>query len=67
MNAHSTHSNRRLFRQGSLLVLALLLLSSLAATSDAEKAKDSRPTLPFGLNEESFSVPPDNPMTPEKI
>lgn len=67
MNAHSTHSNRRLFRQGSLLVLALLLFGALAATSDAEKPKDTRPTLPFGLNEESFLVPPDNPMTPEKI
>ncbi|MBM4125651.1 MAG: cytochrome-c peroxidase [Nitrospira sp.] len=63
----SAHTHRRRFRQGGLLVLALLLFGALAATSDAEKSKTARPALPFGLNEESFYVPPDNPMTPEKI
>lgn len=63
----STHANKQLVLQGVRIVLGLLLFGSLAATSDAEKPKEARPSLPFGLNEESFYVPPDNPMTPDKI
>ena len=44
-----------------------LIFLALQTTYGAEADKSAPPSLPLGLDEESFYVPPDNPMTPGKI
>lgn len=57
----------------SLFIFLLVFLFSTGLTYGAEKSKEAPPaipsglTIPFGLDQDSFNVPPDNPMTPEKI
>jgi len=52
------------------IVLVASLVNGLVAigiSAAASKDKVSAPTLPFGLDQDAYTVPADNPMTAEKI
>jgi cytochrome c peroxidase len=50
-----------------VIFLSFLSVFFLNVAHSADKPAEIRPAIPLGLDEKSFFVPEDNPMTPEKI
>jgi cytochrome c peroxidase len=50
----------------SILFLIVILLSPRSFALD-KQANPALPKIPFGLDEDVFSIPPDNPMTKDKV